>query len=211
MSRFAPLTRTTSRKLLTSATAIGVAVGVAGLGSWAAFTSSTSASHQVTSGTVTAALGAAGGVDNRLTVAATAVGAGDTIQRAVKLSNGGSLDWASAKLTTTASVSSLLNTDVTNGLQLVVDKCSAAWTETGTVAPFTYTCAGPAVQTTVLTSRAVIGSAMDLGSLASLTAGGSDNLRVTLTLPSTAGNTFQGLTSTVNFAFDATQRTATAR
>lgn len=209
MSLLSSLTRSTSRKLLTSLTACGAAAAVAGLGSWAAFTSSTSANHQTTAGTVTAVLGAAGTADNRLTVAATEVAAGDTIQRAVKLSNTGSLNWASATLTTTASVSSLLNTDATNGLQMVIDKCSVAWTETGTAAPFTYTCSG--TTTTVIASRAVIGSSLALGSLGSLTAGGSDFLRVTLTLPSAAGNTFQGLTSTIGFSFDATQRTATNR
>ncbi len=206
------ITKSTSRKLLASCATLGVAASVAGLGSWAAFTSSTSASQDVASGTVTAALGAAGTADNRLTIGATGLAAGDSIQRAVKLSNTGSIDWASAKLTTTAPVTtSVLNTDATNGLQLVVDSCSAAWTETGTAAPFTYTCDAPAVQTTLLASRAVIGSAMDLGSIASLTAGGSDFLRVTMTLPTSADNTFQGKSSTLNFAFDATQRTATAK
>lgn len=210
MSFRSAFTKSTTRKLLTSVTAIGVAASVAGLGSWAAFTSSTSASQAVASGTVTAALGSAGSADNRLTIGATGLAAGDSIQRAVKLSNAGTINWASAKLTTTATVSSLLDTDATNGLQLVVDRCSDAWTETGTSAPFTYTCDAPAVQTTLLASRAVIGSAMDLGSLASLTAAGSDYLRVTLTLPGSADNTFQGKSSTLNFAFDATQRTAAA-
>lgn len=203
------LTRNSARKVLASAAALGVAASAAGLGTFAAFTSSTSASHQAASGTVTAALGAAGSTDNRLTVGATSLAAGDTIQRAVKLSNTGSLNWASAALTTTASVSTLLDTDATNGLQMVIDKCSVPWTEAGTAPAYTYTCSG--TTTTVVASRAVIGSAIDLGSLASLSAGGADNLRVTLTLPSTAGNTFQGLSSTIGFAFVATQRAATNR
>ncbi|MCW2960251.1 MAG: hypothetical protein JWM90_638 [Thermoleophilia bacterium] len=201
------LVRSTSRKLLASLALVGTAASVAGLGSFAAFTSSTSATQSVASGTVTAALGAAGGVDNRLTVNATAVAAGDTMQRAVKLSNTGTLNWASAGLTTTATATSLLDTDVTNGLQMVVDSCSVAWTEAGTSPAYTYTCSG--VQSTQITSRAVIGSTMSLGSIGSLTAGGSDFLRVTLTLPSTADNTFQGLTSTIDFAFVGMQRTAT--
>lgn len=72
---------------------------------------------------------------------------------------------------------------------------------------FTYTCDGST--TTVLASRAVIGASMALSSLSSLTAGSADNLRITLTLPSTAGNTFQGLSSTIAYAFTGTQRTAT--
>lgn len=200
------LTRTTSRKLLTSLTAVSVAAGVAGLGTFAAFTSSTSASQDVSTGTVTAAIGAAGTADNRLTINASGIAAGDTIQRAVKLSNAGSLAWASAALTTNATVSSLLDTDVTNGLQMVVDSCSVAWTESvGT--PYTYTCSG--TTTSRIATRAVIGSSMSLGSLASLAPAGVDYLRVTLTLPSAADNTFQNKTSTINFTFAATQRAAT--
>ncbi len=57
----------------------------------------------------------------------------------------------------------------------------------------------------------MIGSAVSLGSLASMTAGSSDHLRVRLTLPSSAGNAFQGKASTIQYTFDATQRTATAK
>lgn len=201
--------RSTSTKLLASLALVGTAASIAGLGSFAAFSGSTSASQSVGSGTVVAALGAAGGTDNRLTVNATTVAAGDTIQRAVKLSNTGSLDWASATLSTRATTSSLLDTDTTNGLQMVVDKCSVAWTEAGTAPAYTYTCSG--VQSTVIASRAVIGTNLALGTLGALTAAGSDFLRVTLTLPSAAGNTFQGLNSTVEFSFTGTQRAATSR
>ena len=45
--------------------------------------------------------------------------------------------------------------------------------------------------------------------LGSLTAGATDHLRVTLTLPSGAGNTLQNQTSTISYAFNGTQRTAT--
>lgn len=206
MRYIAPFTRSTSRKLLASLGAVGVAAGVAGLGSFAAFTSSTSASQNVSSGTVTAALGAAGGAENRLTIGASGIAAGDSIQRAVKLSNSGSLAWASATLSTSATTSSLLNTDATNGLQMVVDRCSVAWTEAGTAPAYTYTCSG--TTDSVVASRAVVGSNLALGSLASLSPSGADHLRVTLTLPSTAGNTFQGLSSTIAFDFTATQRTA---
>jgi spore coat-associated protein N len=113
----------------------------------------------------------------------------------------------SVKLTTTAPVSSLLNSDVTNGLQMVIDKCSVAWTEAGTSPAFTYTCSG--TTTTVLASRAVIGSNLTLSGLSSLAAGGIDHLRATLTLPTGAGNTLQGLASTITYSFTGTQRAAT--
>jgi spore coat-associated protein N len=194
-----------TRKLLASVAVLGAAASIAGLGTFATFTSSTSASHTVSSGTVTIALGATGASTNRLTVGATAIAPGDTIQRSVDLINSGSLDLASVTLTTTATTSSLLDTDATNGLQMVIDKCSVAWTESGP--PYTYTCGG--ATSSVLASRPVIGSALALTNLSSLTSGTTDHLRVTLTLPSGAGNTLQNQSSTVSYAFTGTQRAAT--
>ena len=62
---------------------------------------------------------------------------------------------------------------------------------------------------TVVASRALIGSNIAMANLTSTTAGATDHLRVTLTLPGTAGNTLQGLTSTVTYSFTGTQRAAT--
>ena len=194
-------------KVAASFAVVGVASAVAGLGTFATFTSSTSASNSVSTGTVVIALGATGASTNRLNINASPVAAGDTMQRSVDLSNTGTIDLSAVTLTTTASPSSLLDTDATDGLQMVIDKCSVAWTEAGSSPAFTYTCGGST--TSVLASRAVIGSTLTLSSLAALTAGSIDHLRVTLTLPSTAGNTFQGLSSTVSYAFTGTQRAAT--
>src|SRR5439155_3854963 len=131
---------------------------------------------------VSIALGAVG-TANRLTVNATAIAPGDTMQRAFQLSNGGTVDLTAAPtLTTTASPSSLLDTDATNGLQMVIDKCTVAWTESGP--PYTYTCGG--TTTSVLATRAVIGSTISLSNISDLVtaAAGPDYLRLTLTLPS---------------------------
>jgi hypothetical protein len=184
---------------------LGATASIAGLGTFATFTSSTSAGHTVASGTVTIALGATGGSTNRLNVDATAIAPGDTIQRSVDLIDQGTLDLASVTLTTQATTSSLLDTDTTNGLQMVIDKCSQAWTESGP--PYTYTCGGST--STVLSSRAVIQSGVTLNNLSSLTAGATDHLRVTLTFPSGAGNTFQNKSSTLQYTFTGTQRAAT--
>jgi predicted ribosomally synthesized peptide with SipW-like signal peptide len=194
-------------KLVLSIAAIGVAAAMAGMGTFATFTSTTTASQQVTSGTVVIALGATGAATNRLTVAANGLVPGDTVQRAFDLSNTGNQALSSIAATTAASPSTLLDTDATNGLQMVVDRCSAAWTETGTSAPFTYTCSGTLL--TVVASRAVIGSSVPMAGLSVLSSGAVDHLRATLTLPSTAGNTFQGLSSTISYSFLGTQRTAT--
>jgi len=163
------------------------------------------ASHTISSGTVTIALGATGASTNRLNINASAVAPGDTIQRSADLSNSGSLDLASVTLTTSASPSSLLDTDATNGLQMVIDKCSQAWTEAGP--PYTYTCGGST--SSVLSSRPVIQSGVSLSNLSALTAGATDHLRVTLTFPSGAGNSFQNKSSTIQYTFAGTQRTGT--
>jgi predicted ribosomally synthesized peptide with SipW-like signal peptide len=192
-------------KLVASIAVLGAAASIAGLGTFATFTSTTSASHTVSSGTVTIALGATGASTNRLNVNASAIAPGDTIQRSVDLINQGTLDLASVTLTTTASPSSLLDTDATNGLQMAIDRCSVAWTESGP--PYTYTCGGST--STVLASRAVIGSGLSLSNLSATTAGNTDHLRVTLTFPSGAGNTFQNQSSTISYAFTGTQRAGT--
>ncbi|MHB8510553.1 MAG: TasA family protein [Actinomycetota bacterium] len=197
----------TSRKLLMSVVAVATAASIAGLGTFASFTSTTSASQTVTSGTVTIALGATGAATNRLTINASNIVPGDTIQRAFDLTNSGNTNFASETMTTTATTSSLLDSDATNGLQMVVDHCSTAWTEAGTSPAFTYTCGG--TLTTIIASRAVIGSNLSLAGLSSLTAGNTDHMRVTLTFPSGTGNTFQTLSSTIQYSFTGNQRTAT--
>jgi spore coat-associated protein N len=197
--------RSRMRKLVASLALLGAAASIAGLGTFATFTSTTSANHTVASGTVTIALGSTGASTNRLTVGASALAPGDTIQRSVDLINQGSLDLASITLTTSASPTSLLDSDSTNGFQMVIDKCSVAWTESGP--PYTYTCGGST--TSVLASRAVIGSTLTLSNLGSLISAATDHLRVTLTFPSGAGNTLQNQSSTITYAFTGTQRAAT--
>lgn len=193
-----------SRKILLSVAAVGAAASIASLGTYATFTDSESATTgNVSTGTVAIGLGATG-PDNRLTVGATGMVPGDTIQRRVVLSNDGSEDLASITLSTSAPVSSLLDTDATNGLQMTIESCSTVWVEAGP--PYTYTCAG--TTSTVLANRAVIGSTLALTGLDSVNASGDDDLRVTLDLPTTADNSFQNQTSTITYTFDATQRAA---
>ena len=198
----------TGRKLLLTLGALGVAGALAGMGTFATFTATTSASQTVASGTVVIALGNTGASTNRLTVNASGLVPGDTIQRSFDLSNTGSQDLASVAFTTTASPSSLLDTDGTNGLQMVIDRCSVAWTESGSSPAFSYTCSGST--TTIVSSRAVIQSSLSMAALSALTAGGTDHMRLTLTFPSSAGATFQGLSSTLTYSFLGTQRAGSA-
>jgi predicted ribosomally synthesized peptide with SipW-like signal peptide len=199
----------TTRKVLLSLGALGLAGALAGMGTFASFTSTTSSSQAVTSGTVVIALGATGAATNRLTLAASGLVPGDTVQRSFDLSNTGSQGLASVGLTTTASPSSLLDTDATQGLQMVVSRCSVAWTESVSP-PYTYTCGGALA--TIVASQAVIQSNVSMTGLSALTAGGTDHLRVTLTFPSTASLiTFQGISSTITYTFVGTQRPGTSQ
>ncbi|HET6794003.1 MAG TPA: TasA family protein [Acidimicrobiales bacterium] len=201
--------RATARKVAASALMVSAGAGMVGHGAYATFTSSaTGGPQQISTGTVTVTLGATGASTNRLTVSATAVAAGDTISRSVDLINSGSLNLASVTLTTSATVSSALNTDTTNGLQMAIYRCSSAWTESGSSPAFSYTCGGS--QTTVLASTPVVGSNLSLSNLTATTAGATDHLEVVLTLPTTAPNSMQGLSSTITYAFTGPLRAAQA-
>jgi predicted ribosomally synthesized peptide with SipW-like signal peptide len=190
----------TLQKLIASLAVLGAAAAIAGFGTYATFTSSTSASHTIATGT----LSLTSGPTNRLGTGASAIAAGDTMQRAIDLNYAGSISFGSVTLTTNASPSSALDTNTTDGLQVAIDKCSVAWTESGP--PYTYTCSGST--SSVLASQPIIGSNVALSNL-TLTAGSTDHLRVTVTLPSTAGNSLQNLSSTIAYTFSGVQRAGT--
>jgi predicted ribosomally synthesized peptide with SipW-like signal peptide len=189
-------------KLIASLAVLGAAAAIAGLGTYATFTSSTSASHTIATGT----LSLTSGPTNRLGTGASLVAAGDSMQRALDLNYAGSISFGSATLTTNATTSSALDTDATDGLQMAIDKCSVAWTESGP--PYTYTCSG--TTSSVLASAPVIGSNLALSNL-TLTAGSTDHLRVTVTLPGSAGNSLQNLSSTIAYTFTGVQRAGTSQ
>lgn len=197
--------KSTSGKILASVALVGTAAAVAGMGTYGAFTSSTTASQDVKAGTIKIALGQTAA--DTLNVPVTGLLPGDSVEKLVTLANTGDSALGTVSLTTadTAVPASLLSTDATNGLQLLIENCSTAWT--GAAAPFT--CSG--TKTTVLAPSAVVGANRALTNLTSLTNGKTDNLKVTTTLPKAAPDTFQGAASTIKFTFDATQRTETVK
>jgi spore coat-associated protein N len=196
--------KTTSGKILASVALVGTAAAVAGMGTYGAFTSTTTASQTVNSGTVQIGIDS---TDTNLYYAIEGLLPGDTVTRFVALKNTGSSDLGSVTLKTadTATPASLLTTDITNGLQLAIETCSVAWT----VDAGGSTCAGTKGKP-ALASSPVIGE-KTLNNLSSLVAGNSDYLRITGTLPDSANNKFMGQSSTVSFTFTATQRPGTAK
>jgi len=200
-------TRATAVKIFASVVLVGGAAAVAALGTYGSFTSTTSASETVSTGKVV--MNSAAGVRG-LTIDATNLVPGDTVERTVTLSRSNDTEsFGSVKLTTTATSSNVLTSDATNGLQLKVDTCPAAWTKPANSNALN--CSGSI--TNVVSQRAVLGQNIDLAAVntALNAAGATSNLRVTLTLPASADNAFQGLSNTINFVFDGTQRAAEAR
>jgi spore coat-associated protein N len=120
--------------------------------------------------------------------------------RAITLAPDGTGDIGSVKLTTTATVSSLLDTDADDGLQVRIDRCSQAWDGSEDA----YTCGGSTSE--VLDDRSIIMSAVTLGNV-DVSAGAHNYLVVTITLSATADASFENLASTIQFMFVAQQRT----
>jgi spore coat-associated protein N len=201
--------RRTTQKVLLSITALAAAAGLAGVGTYASFTGSTSAAQTVSTGTMSITLGAVGPA-NRLTVNATAFAPSDTMQRAVNLNVAGTVDLASMNLTTvdTVGVPTVLSTDTTNGLKIAVDRCSVAWTEAGVAPAYTYVCGG--TTSVVIATAPIVGAARAMNNM--LIAAGSTNfLRVTISLPATADDTFQAKTATISELFTGVQRAGIAQ
>jgi hypothetical protein len=174
---------------------------VVGLGTVGAFTDSTTpVDTAVDGGVVSIDLGG----PSRLGTVPLAFGGvvpGGSTTRTVSLVNDGSSDLASVTMTAVATVSSVLDTDPARGLQMSVRSCSVPWSPDAA-------CAGD--QHTLLAPGPVIRQAA-LDRPASLAAGGTDHLALTVSLPETAGNEFAGRSSALEFTFTAVQRPGTAR
>lgn len=191
-----------SRRILATVGVVGALGILGGVGTYSAFTATTSAGPQTVS-SATLNLTSSG---STFTDAATAIVPGDRIDRQVTLTNTGSSAFGSLDLVTAATTSSLLDTNATNGLQMQVDKCSVAWS--GAVGS-ELTCSG--TTTSVVTPGRVAPRTASVAGLAALNPGGVDHLRVRLTLPTTADNSFQGLSSVISYTFSGNQRTASFR
>ena len=109
--------KTTSGKILASVALVGTAAAVAGMGTFGAFTDSTTTVDQaVTAGTVIIDLTDPG----TLNVPVTNLLPGDSVEKFATLSNTGNSNLNTVKLTVSTATPSLLTTDATNGLQLTI-------------------------------------------------------------------------------------------
>jgi hypothetical protein len=224
------------RRIALSIALLVAAVGALIGGAFATFTASVTAGPQaITSGSVKLAVGPT----NDVATGATNIAAGDTIAREADLNDtGGTIANKEITLKLSASPTSLLDTDPTNGLQVSIQACSEAWKRTVVGSPppaFEYTCTPGATAVKIngaasTSVSALEGAAGVLSPLNSLNAGGKDFLVFTLTLPAgapgdlgkvaactgTSGGTaatedLQGCASTLTYTFQATQRNGTAQ
>jgi spore coat-associated protein N len=223
------------RIALSIALLLGAATVLIG-GAFATFTDSVTAGPQaITSGTVKLAVGPV----NDVATGATNIAAGDTIAREADLnSTGGTIANKEITLKFSASPTSLLDTDPTNGLQVSVQACSEAWKRTVVGSPppaFEYTCTPGATAVKIngaatASVSALEATAQPLTPLNSLATGGKDFLVFKLELPAaapgdlskvaacsgTSGGTaatedLQGCASTLTYTFQATQRNGIAQ
>ena len=200
----------TTRKIIGSLGIVGAAAAVAGLGTFGTFTDSTTPlSANVATGTLSLDLNATNSTAS-LPLSASNFVPGDTVSRSFDLKNSGQLGFAGIGMTSTANSQSILTSNATNGLQLTVKSCPTNWVETktgtGASTAATYSCSSP---TTVISGPAVMSD--QLLNSAALTPGQSDHLVVSLSLPTSADNTFQGQTGGVTITFTGTQAVGTNR
>jgi hypothetical protein len=195
----------TARKVVGSLGVLGTAAAVAGMGTFGNFTDSTTpVATTIQSGTLSIDLSQPGFA---VPVTTTGFVPGDSMTRAVNLVNDGNSPLGSVTLASTATAGSVLTTDLSNGLQLTVKKCSVAWTQGGTASAPAYSCSG----TETLIGAGPVVNTMTINGAAALNAGGTDYLTFSISLPASADNSFQGKSASLSLTFTGTQRTGTAR
>ena len=193
-----------TKKILLSVLGVGVVGSLVGMGTFASFTATvTNPNNSFSTGTLTLdTLQGSGSVAGSSLIAASDLKPGDSKTVLLEVKNTGSLPIASSTLATTASASSILDTNTTHGLRLTILRCSQAWTGDGPSA----SCGGAV--TTERNNVPIIQAAAGIGS-ANLAAGGSDYYKITVSLPATADNTFQNQASSIVFTWTGSQTAGT--
>ena len=169
--------------------------------------------QSVTSGTLklTQAPSGVAGLTGGFSTAVTLMAPGDTVNRFVDVTNGGSLAGQTMTFKVAEGTSSVLTTDAINGLQVIVKECTLAYTTV------TGACSGTETTALATTSANALLSAQSI-TFASLAASGVTHLKVGISLPTGSEvtingtlptGTVQGLSSALTWTLTETQRTAT--
>ena len=199
--------------IVATATVGGTAlVGSSVFASLSATANNTSA-HSVSTATLklTQAPSGVSGLGAGFSTAVTGMAPGDTINRFIDLTNGGTMAGQSMTLKVADSAATVLTTDPSNGLQVTVKECPTAYvTVSGTCAAGETTALAAVPANTLLANQTL--------TLSTLAAGSSVHLKFIINLPagseittngSLPNGTVQGLTSLLTWTFTEAQRTAT--
>ena len=204
-----PTSTTTTRrrsatKIVAAIGAVGAAAAVAGMATYGGFTDSTSpVNTNVDTGVLSIDLADAG--SGTVPFSGGLMLAGDSRSHLVDLVNDGDTGLGSITFTSWATSSSILDTDVNQGLQLSIDSCTAPWVKSGS----DYTC--PGMRRGFYNGPMVI-AGRPLDGASSLAPGATDHLLLIASLPASAtGDAFEGATSSLNFQFTGSQRNGVAR
>lgn len=166
---------------------------------------------ELTTGTLSLTLAPSNvsGITGGFVTAINTMGTGDTVNRYIDLTNGGTLDGISPTLQITPAAITTLTSDATKGLQVAISSCSVPWSADGTCSEDT---------STVLSSTSAVDlvSAARALSLPSTLAAAVTHLKIAITLPVNdevtvngvlPTGTVQGVSTTLTWTFTMTQRT----
>jgi hypothetical protein len=204
--------RRTTRWALVGGIAL-IAVSVMTFTAFSAFTGYDTEDTAINSGTMAVSISDPGaGV--YLNIGASDIAPGDSIERLADVSITGSVSATNMKLTTydvadaggdesQTAGDSLLFTNDANGLQLLIQRCAAAWDTSS----HPYTCAGGALG--VYATAPVNDASATTLTNTLVSAGSTNHYRILMTFPGGAGDSYQGLSATIRFKFSLTQRAGT--
>ncbi len=203
--------RNRSRTLLLSLAVLSTAGAIAGLGTFALYSSQAApVGADVTAGFVTIGLGSSGAKTNRLTTAVTDLEPGDTLFRSFDLISSSTL-LSSVTLTTSDTASGTKLSSIGSGLQMTLQRCSVPWTEAGVSPAFTYTCTGGGATLTTLVPTGDVLGTRSLTGLDAMNSGvtvpTTDHLMVTMQLPTASPSADQSASSIINYLFTGIQLT----
>lgn len=180
-------------------------------------TATNSTAQSVTSASLKLTQAASGvaGLTAGFATAVTALAPGDTINRYIDLSNGGTLDGASMTLKVADSAGTTLTTGAgaaAAGLAVIVKECTVAYTT------LTGVCSGTESTVLTTTANALLSPLALPVAAADLVAGAVTRLRFVISLPASSEvttngalpvSTIQGVTSLLTWTITETQRSGT--
>ena len=196
---------------------VAAAVGGAGMVASNVFAALTATATNTSGGSVTTATlsltySALGG-SGEFTSAISSIGPGDTVNRYINLNIAGNLDGETPTVQLASNDSNTLVNDPTKGLQISISSCTGTWTQTGAGS-----CSAGLATVLATTSVSALKAGAANITLPTLTAGGVNKLRLTISLPAGSENTVngvlpvgtvQGLAAALTWSFVIQERTAT--